>query len=164
LLLVVIGCSVVVRIIALLLGDDDDNDDDDDDDDDDDVTTPVDVEDKGFIADEANEHNASHVVSNRAAAADADATAACCCCCCSNSTAICLFIVVVVVVVVASFSCSACDALLEMLLSVFSLLGLGEEEEEQFLLSLDFKCDNILWQIDCGDLFVVVVVVVFCLY
>ena len=121
----------------IVLGDDDD--DDDDDDDEDDTTTScvdVDVEDKGFtIADEANEHNASHVVSNRAAAAASSS-------CSSDSTAICLFIVVVVVVV-ASFSCSA---LLEML-SGFSLLsGLGEEEE--YLLSPDFfKCDNILCEI-----------------
>ena len=127
----------------IVLGDDDD--DDDDDDDEDDTTTScvdVDVEDKGFtIADEANEHNASHVVSNRAAAAASSS-------CSSDSTAICLFIVVVVVVVVvASFSCSA---LLERMLSVtfsipvLGLLGLGEES----LLSLDFKCDNILCGID----------------
>ena len=126
----------------IVLGDDDD--DDDDDDDEDDTTTSwcvdVDVEDKGFtIADEANEHNASHVVSNRAAAAASSS-------CSSDSTAICLFIVVVVVVV-ASFSCSA---LLERMLSVtfslpvLGLLGLGEES----LLSLDFKCDNILCGID----------------
>ena len=121
----------------IVLGDDDD--DDDDDDDEDDTTTScvdVDVEDKGFtIADEANEHNASHVVSSRAAAAASSS-------CSSDSTAICLFIVVV-----ASFSCSA---LLERMLSVtfslpvLGLLGLGEES----LLSLDFKCDNILCGID----------------
>ena len=92
----------------LVLGDDDDDDDDDDEDDTTTSCVDVDVEDKGFtIADEANEHNASHVVSSRAAAAASSS-------CSSDSTAICLFIVVVVVVV-ASFSCSA---LLERMLSV----------------------------------------------
>ena len=117
----------------IVLGDDDDDDDDDDEDDTTTSCVDVDVEDKGFtIADEANEHNASHVVSSRAAAAAVAAASSCSsCCCCSDSTAICLFIVVVVV---ASFSCSACDALLEMLSVTFSLL------------SLDFKCDSIM----CG--------------